>query len=72
MLCFVQIAKLYNCVNILSYQFILIKRTSHLPLLLFLFFYCVYMFVRITDYCLGLKLIGWKQPIRKLKLGRVF
>lgn len=31
-LCFVQIDKLYNCVYILSYQFILIKRTSHKPL----------------------------------------
>lgn len=30
-LCFVQIDKLYNCVYILSYQFILIKRTSHKP-----------------------------------------
>lgn len=26
--CFVQIDKLYNCVYILSYQFILIKRTG--------------------------------------------
>lgn len=31
-LCFVQIDKLYNCVYILSYQFIVIKRTSHKPL----------------------------------------
>lgn len=31
-LCFVQIDKLYACVYILSYRFILIKRTCHKPL----------------------------------------
>lgn len=42
-LCFVQIDKLYNCVYILSYQFILIKRTSHKPLHeLVFYFLCIY------------------------------
>lgn len=41
-LCFVQIDKLYNCVYILSYQFILIKRTSHKPLHELVFYLCIY------------------------------
>lgn len=36
-----RLIKMYNCVNILSYQFILIKRTGHKPLHLFWGFSCV-------------------------------
>lgn len=44
--CSVQIDKLYNCVYILSYQFILIKRTGQKAFWILLFFNCT-----VKSYC---------------------
>lgn len=41
--CSVQIDKLYNCVYILSYQFILIKRTGQKAFWILLFFNCRFL-----------------------------
>lgn len=48
--CFVQIDKLYNCVYILSYQFILIKRTGQKAFWILLFFFIVVFYCTVKSY----------------------
>lgn len=49
--CSVQIDKLYNCVYILSYQFILIKRTGQKAFWILLFFFIVDFYCTVKSYC---------------------